>query len=232
MVWSTGPPPAARRRYSKPAMQVLAVPVKPLELAKRRLASVLTPGERAALTLVMMEDVLDASLAQPGWEVWVVSRSEAALELAARRGARPVPERGASLLSAIRQIEPMVRGRWSPLAVLLADLPLLTAGALADALARTERVVAAPAESDGGTNLLIRRPPLAIAARFGRHSFRKHRAEAYRRGLTFTEHRSPELGFDLDRPADLARVLATPGPGRTRPACLELRLAERLGIAV
>jgi 2-phospho-L-lactate/phosphoenolpyruvate guanylyltransferase len=213
-------------------MRVLAVPVKPLEHAKHRLASVLTPGERAALTLIMMEDVLDASLAQPGWEVWVVSRSEAALEVAARRGARPVPEQGSSLLAAIRQIEPMVPGRWSPLAVLLADLPLLTAGALAAALARTGRVVAAPAESDGGTNLLVRRPPSAIVARFGRHSFRKHRAEAYRGGLTFNEHRSPELGFDLDRPADLARVLATPSPGRTRLACLEMRLPERLGIAV
>jgi 2-phospho-L-lactate/phosphoenolpyruvate guanylyltransferase len=213
-------------------MRVLAVPVKPLEQAKRRLASVLTPAERAALTLVMMEDVLDACMAQPGWEVWVVSQSEAALEVAARRGARPVSEHGASLLAAIRQIEPMVRGRWSPLAVLLADLPFLTAAALAAALARPGRVVAAPAESDGGTNLLIRRPPSAIAARFGRSSFRKHRAEAYRGGLTFEEHRAPELGFDLDRPTDLLRVLASPGTGRTRLACLEMRLPERLGVAV
>jgi 2-phospho-L-lactate/phosphoenolpyruvate guanylyltransferase len=213
-------------------MRVLAVPVKPLERAKRRLASVLTPSERAALTLVMMEDVLDACMAQREWDVWVVSRSEAALEVAARRGARPVTEHGASLLEAIRQIEPMVRGRWTPLAVLLADLPLLTPGALAAALAQRGRVVAAPAESDGGTNLLIRRPSTAIRARFGRASFRKHRAEAYRRGLTFIDHTAPELGFDLDRPADLLRMLDSPGPGRTRPACLEMRLPERLGIAV
>jgi 2-phospho-L-lactate/phosphoenolpyruvate guanylyltransferase len=213
-------------------MRVLAVPLKPLEQAKRRLASVLTPAERAALTLIMLEDVLDACMAQTEWDVWVISRSEAALEVAARRGATPVGELDGSLLAAIRQIEPMVRGRWSSLAVLLADLPLLTAGALAAALARPAGVVAAPAESDGGTNLLIRRPPSVIAARFGRSSFRKHRAEAYRRGLTFQEHWSPELGFDLDRPADLLRVLSAEGPGRTRLACLEMRLPERLGVAV
>ena len=68
-----------------PAMRVLAVPVKSLERAKNRLSSVLSLGERAALSLVMFEDVLDACLAQPDWETWVVSRDEAVLEIGARR---------------------------------------------------------------------------------------------------------------------------------------------------
>jgi 2-phospho-L-lactate/phosphoenolpyruvate guanylyltransferase len=211
-------------------VQVIAVPVKSLDIAKRRLAGALSPPERAVLTLAMVEDVLDACLAQRGWEVWVISRSEAVLEVAARRRARPVAEREEGLLRAVRQVERSIGGRWSRLAVVLADLPLLTGGTLAAALAlgTGSAVVAAPAGSDGGTNLLLRRPPAAMPARFGPSSFSRHRSEAERRKLTFREARFDELAFDLDRPADLVRMVA-PGPAsRTRSACLEMGLAERL----
>ncbi|HEX9236549.1 MAG TPA: 2-phospho-L-lactate guanylyltransferase, partial [Actinomycetota bacterium] len=67
-------------------MQVIAVPVKALERAKTRLAPVLSPAERAALTTAMLEDVLDASLAVPGWETWVISPPGPVLNLAAKRG--------------------------------------------------------------------------------------------------------------------------------------------------
>jgi 2-phospho-L-lactate guanylyltransferase len=213
-------------------MRVLAVPVKSLEEAKRRLSRVLSPAERAVVTLAMLEDVLDACQAQEGWEVWVVSRDEAALEVAARRRVRPVEETGRSLLEAIRQAELGMRGRWSSLAVVLADLPFLTATALGRALSLTTGtgVLAAPAASDGGTNLLVRRPPTAIRARFGRSSFQRHRAEAYRRGVTFREVRIPELSFDLDRPSDLARVAAGSRESRTRAVCKELGLPARLGV--
>src|SRR5438309_1936996 len=115
-------------------MRALVVPVKALERSKRRLAPLLTPAERAALTLVMMEDVLEACLEQSGWEVWLISASEAVLEIGARRGARPVPECMPTLLGAIRQVENDLKRRRDELAVLLADLPLVTDRALADAL--------------------------------------------------------------------------------------------------
>jgi 2-phospho-L-lactate guanylyltransferase len=213
-------------------LQIIAVPVKSLEGSKSRLAPVLSETERAVLSFALFEDVLDACRAQAGWDVWVVSRAEAVLECAARRGARPVAERGWSLLEAVRQVEDAVPGRWSRLAVVLADLPLLTAGALSAALALGTGglVVAAPAASDGGTNLLVRRPPSAIPARFGPSSFARHRAEAARRKIPFREARIPEIGFDLDRPADLARLLETPRPSRARSACLEMGLAARLAV--
>jgi 2-phospho-L-lactate/phosphoenolpyruvate guanylyltransferase len=215
-----------------PAMRVLAVPVKSLERAKSRLAPLLSPAERAALSLVMLEDVLDACLVQDGWEAWVVSRDEAVLEIGVRRGARPLPEKGGSLLEAVRQMEAEVAGRSTELAVVLADLPLITGEALASALAsgRRAEVVAAPAGSDGGTNLLVRRPPSVIPARFGRSSFAKHRWAARRARVAFEEIRVPELAFDLDRPRDLARVLAEGGAQRTRSACLEMGLPERLRV--
>src|SRR5438445_7409318 len=139
-----------------PALRVLAVPVKSLERAKGRLSPLLTAAERAALTLAMLEDVLDAALDQDEWETWVVSGDETVLEGSARRGAKPFPEQAGSLVGALREVEGRVTGASSELAVLLADVPLLRARTLGTALAVDAPVVAAPAASDGGTNLLVR----------------------------------------------------------------------------
>ncbi|MGH2676378.1 MAG: 2-phospho-L-lactate guanylyltransferase, partial [Actinomycetota bacterium] len=155
-------------------MRVIAVPVKSLERAKGRLSAILRPLERAALTLAMLEDVLDACLAVPGWQTWVISADEAVLEVSARRRTRPVPEEDPGLLAAVRQIEEEAAGA-DALAVVLGDLPLLTVEALEVALHTLGPVVAAPSDSDAGTNLLLRRPPRVIPARFGTDSFRKHR---------------------------------------------------------
>jgi 2-phospho-L-lactate guanylyltransferase len=213
-------------------MRVLAVPVKSLQRAKTRLAAILSPAERAALSIAMFEDVLDACVAQAGWDVWVVSRAEVVLDAAVHRGARAVPEHGASLVAAVGQLERALSARATALGVVLADLPFITPVALGAALAggTSAPVMAVPARSDGGTNMLLRRPPSVIPARFGRASFSRHRLEAYRAGVTLEEVRSPELGFDLDRPADLATVLSD-GPGtRTRSVCLEMGVADRLRV--
>lgn len=211
-------------------MRVMAVPVKSLDRAKSRLSPILSSSERAALSLAMLEDVLDACVAQAGWEVWLVSRDPAVLDTGGKWGARPVLEAGRSLRQAIRQVERAFPDPAGELAVVLADLPLLTAAALRLALRSATRgeVAAVAAESDGGTNMLVRKPAEVIPARFGRSSFARHRAEAYRAGVTFQEVRSAEVGFDLDRPADMARLLDSSAPGRARSACLEMGLPDRL----
>jgi 2-phospho-L-lactate/phosphoenolpyruvate guanylyltransferase len=212
-------------------VQVLAVPVKALARAKTRLAGVLSEAERADLTLAMLEDVLDAALVQDGWSTVVVSRDPRVLAVASRRGVGVLPEEGASLGAAARQAESTLAGG-DTLAVLLADLPLVTSGALAQALglAGDGAVVMAAAGSDGGTNLLVRRPPDAIAARFGRRSFARHRWAARAAGLEVREVSRPELAFDLDRPEDLARMLTAEGGGRAAAACRSLGLPERMRV--
>lgn len=215
-------------------VRVVAVPVKRLEEAKSRLASVLAPLERAALTLAMLEDVLDAVLALDGWIPWVVSSDEAVLEIAARRRARPFVETTdpPRLGAAVRQAEETALTEGADaLAILLADLPLLTADALHDALRTVGPVVLAPSSSDGGTNLLLRRPPDAIPARFGSRSFHRHRSEAAAKGLPVSVVRGPKLAFDLDRPPDLLEVLRAGKRGRTASVCLELGVAERLRVS-
>jgi 2-phospho-L-lactate guanylyltransferase len=210
-------------------VRVLAVPVKSLSRAKSRLAPALSDLERGALTLAMLEDVLDASLGVPGCETWVVSPDEVALEIAARRGARPVPEAKPPLASAIRQVEALANKEGAgTLAVLPADVPLVTAETLYVALRTLGAVVLAPSADGAGTSLLLRRPPKAIPARFGPDSFRRHVELAAQRGLPVSVVERQELSFDVDRPGDILTLLADGRRGRTREVCLEMDLDARL----
>jgi 2-phospho-L-lactate/phosphoenolpyruvate guanylyltransferase len=210
-------------------MRVVAVPVKSLSRAKTRLSPALTGLERGALTLAMLEDVLDAALSVPGWETWVVSPDEVALEIAAGRGARPIPEAKPPLANAIRQVEAKARQDGaSALAVLPADVPLVTVETLHEALRTLGAVVLARSADGSGTSLLLRRPPRAIPARFGPDSFRRHVELAEARGLPVSIVERRELSFDVDRPDDILTLLADGRRGRTREVCLQMDLGARL----
>jgi 2-phospho-L-lactate/phosphoenolpyruvate guanylyltransferase len=210
-------------------MRVVAVPVKSLSRAKTRLSPALTGLERGALTLAMLEDVLDAALSVPGWETWVVSPDEVALEIAAGRGARPIPEAKPPLANAIRQVETKARQDGaSALAVLPADVPLVTVETLHEVLRTLGAVVLARSADGSGTSLLLRRPPRAIPARFGPDSFRRHVELAEARGLPVSIVERRELSFDVDRPDDILTLLADGRRGRTREVCLQMDLGARL----
>jgi 2-phospho-L-lactate guanylyltransferase len=210
-------------------MRVLAVPVKSLSRAKTRLSPALTGLERGALTLAMLEDVLDAALSVPGWETWVVSPDEVALEIAAGRGARPIPEAKPPLANAIRQVETKAKDDGATaLAVLPADVPLVTVDTLHEALRTLGAVVLARSADGSGTSLLLRRPPRAIPARFGPDSFRRHVELAEARGLPVSIVERRELSFDVDRPDDILTLLADGRRGRTREVCLQMDLGARL----
>ncbi len=210
-------------------MRVVAVPVKSLSRAKTRLSPALTGLERGALTLAMLEDVLDAALSVPGWETWVVSPDEVALEIAAGRGARPIPEAKPPLANAIRQVETKAKDDGaSALAVLPADVPLVTVDTLHEALRTLGAVVLARSADGSGTSLLLRRPPRAIPARFGPDSFRRHVELAQARGLPVSIVERRELSFDVDRPDDILTLLADGRRGRTREVCLQMDLGARL----
>lgn len=210
-------------------MRVVAVPVKSLSRAKTRLSPALTGLERGALTLAMLEDVLDAALSVPGWETWVVSPDEVALEIAAGRGARPIAEAKPPLANAIRQVEAKAKEEGAnALAILPADVPLVTVNTLHEALRTLGAVVLARSADGLGTSLLLRRPPRAIPARFGPDSFRRHVELAQARGLPVSIVERRELSFDVDRPDDILTLLADGRRGRTREVCLQMDLGARL----
>jgi len=210
-------------------VRVIALPVKALTEAKGRLDPVLTQLERAALTLAMFEDVLDITRAVAGWDTWVVSPDEAVLEIALSRGVHAIEEEEPSLDGAIRQVDDEAEGRLvDALAVLLPDTPLVTHAALTRALRTLGAVVVAPSADEGGTNLLIRRPPRAIGACFGEDSYHRHLQTAAAAEVPMAVVRAPELAFDLDVPSDILTVLGSRREGRTLQVCRELGLGARL----
>jgi 2-phospho-L-lactate/phosphoenolpyruvate guanylyltransferase len=210
-------------------LRAIVLPVKSLSESKTRLAPVLSLLERGALTLAMLEDVMDVTQSILGWDTWVVSPDEAVLEIALGRSAHAIQEDKPSLANAIRQVEVEAAARGADaLAVLLPDTPLVTAGALTRALHTLGPVVLAPSIDEGGTNLMIRRPPSAIGAHFGTDSYRKHLEAAAVADLPIAVIRSPELAFDLDVPGDILTVLEAERRGRTRDVCLDMDLASRI----
>jgi 2-phospho-L-lactate guanylyltransferase len=210
-------------------VRAIVLPVNALTEAKSRLAPVLAPLERAALTLAMLEDVLDASLAMPGWASWVISPDEAVLEVAARRGARPIAEERPTLAGALHQAEEEAVARGlDALAIVLPDTPLLTPAGLTRALHTLGPVVLGPSTDASGTNLLLRRGPAAIVSRFGPDSFRKHLQAAAEADLPAAVVETEEIGFDLDLPSDILTVLRARRRGRAREVLLEMDAAPRL----
>lgn len=212
-------------------MRAIALPVKSLSEAKSRLDPLLTPLERAVLTLAMLEDVLDATQQLAGWETWVISPDEAVLEIAIRRGVTPIVEEIPSLPAAMVQVDQKAEGRGAEaLAVLLPDTPFMTAAALTKALHTLGPVVLGPATDGTGTNLLIRRPPGVLAARFGPDSYRRHLQEAAEAGIPTSVVELPEIGFDLDLPGDILTVLGGSKGGRTREVCEDMDLRSRIAV--
>jgi len=210
-------------------VRVIALPVKSLAESKGRLDPVLSPLERGALTLAMLEDVLDVTLGVGGWDSWVISPDEAVLEIAMARGAHAIEEDRPPLANAIRQVEEEAEARLvDTLAVLLPDTPLVTRAALTRALRTLGAVVVAPSADEGGTNLLIRRPADAIGARFGHDSYRRHIQAAAEAEVPTAVVEAPELAFDLDLPSDILTVLDSRHDGRTLQVCRELDLGTRV----
>jgi len=196
------------------------VPVKSLARAKRRLSPHLSAAMRRRLVLTMLEDVLGVLAASAGVDrVLVVSPDADVSLLAARKGAALLGEdRPDGLNAAVRRglARACAEGAAQAL-VLPADVPLAAAEEIASI------VVWAPpppngrvrlvASADGdGTNALLLAPPGAIEPGFGRGSFARHLARALARRCAAEVLQLPGLAADIDRPRDLARLLAVRGP--------------------
>lgn len=213
-------------------VRIIVLPVRSLDESKSRLGSVLTPMERAALTLAMLEDVIDVTSVMPGWETWVLSPDDAVLEVAAGRGVRPLPEAHGPLPAALEQAdEEAAAAAAVATAVLLPDTALLTPAALTRALHTLGPVVIAPSTDGSGSNLLVRRPPGVMTARFGHDSFRRHLQAAAEADLPTAVVETEELGFDLDLPRDILTVLRTRRGTRTRAVLDELGAEPRFAEA-
>jgi len=211
------------------------VPVKRLDEAKGRLATLLAPDERRRLALAMLEDVLRAVQAVPRVGlVAVVSPDRDALARASALGAETIEER--PLVRGVNQAlgqaaRTLVDRGADALIVIAADIPTALPAdieALLDAL--PDRGIALCPTEDRGTGALTLRPPDVIPFRYGRHSSVVHKREAVALGLPARVIRLVSLAHDVDEPGDLSDLLRHPAETATHRLLAALGIGGRLAV--
>jgi len=184
---------------------ITIIPAKPFSEAKTRLATILSPEQRANLSRTLLKQTIKtASSIGP---VVVVSRGYAARCAAKQAGAWPIAEIVADLNAAISQgIAFALAERAGAALILPLDLPLLTLSELQTlvdlGMQASPSIVVAPCQRNRGTNALLLRPPDLIAPQFGNNSFAAHQSAAQIAGVAPKIYRSTGLTHDLDTPDD------------------------------
>jgi 2-phospho-L-lactate guanylyltransferase len=179
---------------------VILVPFDATE-PKTRLAPALNAPERDAFAAAMLRDVLDA-VERAGHDHAV--RVLATEPTGAVPAGVPVDVDDRPLTPAVNAV---LDARGPPVAVLTADLPLVTPATVERLLAagRAGDVVLA-AGRGGGTNALVARHP-SFRVDYHGVSYRDHRERARAVGAEVVEVDSRRLATDVDEPADLVEVL-------------------------
>ncbi len=196
------------------------VPIKHFELAKARLAPVLTPEQRRDLMRAMATDVLESLAATRGIERILVVSSEPEIDaLAHSVGAEVVADDGQGLNAAVAKgARIAAEADADGVLIVHGDLPLAQANAFAAILAAHGEAPAVTVVPDGredGSNCLACSPPQAIDFHFGRASCSAHLAAARARGIEPLKLALPGLALDIDCAEDIAVLLAAEHDGRS-----------------
>ena len=205
-------------------MTIALIPVKRLEESKSRLLSRLPDARREALTLAMLEDLIEALSQTPGIDrIAVTTPDPVVAEHSLRAGAevlmRPEPGLNAALEDGRERLAEEAES--TGFLIVLGDVAGALAAdfskLLAEASACESPGVWLAPSSDGGTSALLQRPARAIDCCFGRDSAKRHREAAESAGIAFHEITLDSLAIDLDQPEDLDAFMRTRGGGpRTR----------------
>lgn len=220
------------------------VPLKALESAKQRLASLLTPAERRNLMLAMARDVL-AALCQSSvlTGVLIVSRTPEADALARAFSTERFAESpDADLPGALTQASAYLQEHFDARGVMVmpADVPLITSREIDQVLTGhgsglgvapggpAGAVTVIPDSEHLGTNCLILSPPGVIDFIFDGRSFKPHVDAAFAVGLT--PRILPTRGFelDIDTADDLKALLASGRATQTGTFLEKSGIAARL----
>lgn len=207
-------------------MSIALIPVKRLEESKSRLLPQLPDARRQALTLAMLEDLIESLTRTPGIDrIAVTTPDPVVAQKASVAGAeilmREEPGLNAALEDGRQRLQP---GESESFLIVLGDV----AGALPEDFSKLLEVAAASEHpgvwlapsSDGGTSALLQRPANAIPCCFGRDSAKRHREAAQAAAIAFNEIELPSLAIDLDQPEDLEAFLKTETGGRRTRALL------------
>ncbi len=159
---------------------------------KTRLSNLFDEGERRRLADAMLADVV-ATLDRAGYEPTVLATAPVDCDMPVRVDERPLTPAVNDVLGD------------GPVAVVMADLALVTEDALERLFAPDTDVVLAPGLG-GGTNALVARHP-DFRVDYHGVSIRDHREAAGAVGADVTTVDSFRLAVDVDAPEDLADVL-------------------------
>lgn len=186
------------------------VPIKPLNRAKSRLATVLSVEQRETLALNMLLHNLNVLTRCPSvFGILVISRDMKALSAArAIEGVHTLQESGTpELNSALQRASRMLKS-WGAGATLIlpADVPLLSVKdveTMIDMGRYDHSLVIAPDRHHDGTNAMFMRPADIIDYGFGAGSYQRHIHAAELEGVEVHTYESERLSLDVDSPEDL-----------------------------
>ncbi len=213
-------------------MTIALIPVKRLEESKSRLLPQLPDARRQALTLAMLEDLIESLSGTPDVDrIAITTPDPVVADRASRAGAeilmRPEPGLNAALEDARERLFPATQdfSASDGFLIVLGDV----AGAMPEDFSKLLKVGAGSVSSgvwlapssDGGTSALLQRPANAIPCCFGRDSAKRHREAADQSNIPFFEIELASLAIDLDQPEDLEAFMKTKGGGRRTRALLQ-----------
>lgn len=204
-------------------MNAALVPIKGLAAGKTRLHPTLPREALDALTLAMLDDILEALQATRDVDRIAVTTPDADVaahsEIAGAEALlRPDPGLNAAIDAGAAALG---LGEDDSLLVVLGDVagarPVDFEALYAAAAELPARCAVLAPSGDGGSSALLRRPPDVIPSRFGPHSGKQHREAAALAGVAWSEVPLPALAVDLDSADDLRRFAASESGGpRTR----------------
>jgi 2-phospho-L-lactate guanylyltransferase len=185
---------------------IAVVPVKALAEAKTRLAGVLSPEQRVALTLEMLHHVLDAITRSGVVEVVaVIGPNPEGLDLPG--SVVYVKQAREGLNHAVGQGKEWAMGQGADAyMVVLGDLPLLTPDDIVhvvDLGLNSNTVVLAPDRHNTGTNIMLAHPASLARFAYGVESFPKHMKMHQEAGASVQTYVSLGTAVDMDTPGDL-----------------------------
>ncbi len=191
---------------------VAVIPVKPLDQAKQRLASVLDGDMRGKLCLAMLEDIICTLKKVPElMGIIIVSNDIHVKKLAKEYSIEVIQEnQNSNLNKAVEKASRFLNNqRIDQMLYLPGDIPLVTATAIKQVLIYGEQrssLVLVPCEENRGTNALLCKPSNCFPFAFGNNSFHLHQQHAQKLGIPAYSFESEEIALDIDTPAALKKL--------------------------
>jgi 2-phospho-L-lactate guanylyltransferase len=198
------------------------VPFKCFTRAKKRLRTHYSDSQVEQIGRAMLADVLEALSGARRLERVIVLTDDGAVADVARdakasvRLEQPDPGLNPAIDAAEHELLAL---EFDASLVVLGDLPLLRSRHIDGVVAAgTDHPVVIVPSLDGGTAMLLRRPPGIIRTCFGPKSAHAHEMAARAQGQNAVCITALDEGaaLDLDTPDDASRVLDSPHPSRTR----------------